>query len=227
MGEDGSSLLSALKASCSAGLVRRQHTRVDYRTPVRATSKRLDSAALNLMSTAHTTPRAREWQVSPGGGCNPRWRRDGKEIFYYLADNKVMGADLRTVGSKFEVGAVHTLFETRSYGIFGRYDVTADGQRFIVPYEAGQPTETITLVVNWDAELKKKEISEAPATGPDIAVAIPAHNARTRNFRRPVIMTCSVSLVSSCLTVASADPPRDFARRNCWASIRTHATPSA
>jgi Tol biopolymer transport system component len=97
-----------------------------------------------------------KWQVSPGGGCNPRWRRDGKEIFYFSQDNKVMSADLRTGGSTFEVGATHTFFETRSYGIFGRYDVTADGQRFIVPYDAGQPTAAITLVVNWDTELKKK-----------------------------------------------------------------------
>ncbi|HEY1468247.1 MAG TPA: protein kinase [Candidatus Acidoferrum sp.] len=97
-----------------------------------------------------------KWQVSPGGGCNPRWRRDGKEIFYFSPDNKVMSADVRTSGSKFEVGAIHTLFETRSYGIFGRYDVTADGQRFIVLYEAAQPTAAVTLVVNWDAELKKK-----------------------------------------------------------------------
>ena len=97
-----------------------------------------------------------KWQVSPAGGCNPRWRRDGKEIFYFSPDNKVMSAEVKTGGSKFEVGAVHALFETRSYGIFGRYDVTADGQRFIVPYEAGKPTAAITLVVNWDAELKKK-----------------------------------------------------------------------
>jgi Tol biopolymer transport system component len=89
-----------------------------------------------------------KWQVSSGGGCNPRWRRDGKEIFYFSPDNKVMSADVTTGGSKFEVGTVHTLFETRSYGIFGRYDVTADGQRFIVPYEAGQPTAAITLVEN-------------------------------------------------------------------------------
>jgi Tol biopolymer transport system component len=97
-----------------------------------------------------------KWQVSPGGGCNPRWRRDGKEIFYFSQDNKVMSADLKTGGSTFEVGATHTFFGTRPYGIFGRYDVTADGQRFIVPYQAGQPTATITLVVNWDVELKKK-----------------------------------------------------------------------
>ena len=67
-----------------------------------------------------------------------------------------MSAKVRTGGSTFEVGSANALFETRSYGIFGRYDVTADGQRFIVPFEPGKPMAAITLVVNWDAELKKK-----------------------------------------------------------------------
>ena len=57
-------------------------------------------------------------------------------------------------GSRFNVGSVRTLFETQSYGIFARYDVSADGQRFVVAHEAGQPTTAITLVVNWVSELK-------------------------------------------------------------------------
>jgi Tol biopolymer transport system component len=97
-----------------------------------------------------------KWQVSPGGGCGPRWRRDGKEIFFLSADNKMTAADVKASGSGFEVGAIHTLFATRPYGVFGRFDVTADGQRFAIPYEAGQPSAAITLVVNWPAELAKK-----------------------------------------------------------------------
>jgi eukaryotic-like serine/threonine-protein kinase len=97
-----------------------------------------------------------KWQVSPGGGCGPRWRRDGKELFYISADNKMMAAEVKASGSSLEVGAIHALFATRPYGVFGRFDVAADGQRFAVPYEAGQPSAAITLVVNWDAELKRK-----------------------------------------------------------------------
>ncbi len=97
-----------------------------------------------------------KWQVSPTGGCGPRWRRDGKEIFYLSSDNKVMATEVKASGSSFAVGATHALFGTRPYGVFGRFDVSADGQRFAIPYEAGQPTAAITLVVNWPAELKKK-----------------------------------------------------------------------
>jgi len=97
-----------------------------------------------------------KWQVSPTGGCGPRWRRDGKEIFYLSSDNKMMATEVKASGSSFEVGATHALFGTRPYGVFGRFDVSADGQRFAIPYEAGQPSAAITLVVNWPAELKKK-----------------------------------------------------------------------
>jgi len=98
-----------------------------------------------------------KWQVSPGGGCAPRWRRDGKEIFYLSPDNKMMAAEVKASGSSFEIGTVQPLFETRPFRtvINGSYDVSADGQRFVIAYEAGQPTAAITLVVNWTADLKK------------------------------------------------------------------------
>jgi eukaryotic-like serine/threonine-protein kinase len=98
-----------------------------------------------------------KWQVSPGGGCAPRWRRDGKEIFYLSPDNKLMAAEVKANESSFEIGAVQPLFETRPYRtvINGSFDVSADGQRFVIAYEAGQPTAAITLVVNWTADLKK------------------------------------------------------------------------
>ena len=98
-----------------------------------------------------------KWQVSPSGGCFARWRRDGKELFYLSADNKIMAAEVKTDGSSFAIGAVKPLFETRVYrSSLGGYDVAADGQRFIICYEPGQPNIAITLVENWDAELKKK-----------------------------------------------------------------------
>ncbi len=99
-----------------------------------------------------------KWQVSTEGGCYPHWRRDGRELFYLASDNKLMSAEVKANGSSLEVGAVRPLFETRPY--YGQlsanlYDVTADGQRFIVAYEAQQSNAAITLVVNWPADLRK------------------------------------------------------------------------
>jgi Tol biopolymer transport system component len=96
-----------------------------------------------------------KWQVSPGGGTSPSWRRDGKEIFYLSSDNKIMAAPVKADGSSFEVGAVTSLFQTRPHRMYGGYDVSQDGQRFVIAYEAGQLDTAITLLVNWDAELKR------------------------------------------------------------------------
>jgi len=100
-------------------------------------------------------PGGGKWQVSPGGGWAPHWRRDGKEIFYLSSDNKMMSAEVRANGSNFEIGAVKPLFETRPNRMYGGYDVSADGQRFVIAYETGQSNAAITLIVNWDAELMK------------------------------------------------------------------------
>lgn len=97
-----------------------------------------------------------KWQVSSGGGDYPRWRRDGRELYYLALDNKIMAAEVKATGSSFAIGAVKPLFKTRAYlSTIGAYDVTADGQRFIIAYEPEQLNTAITLVENWDAELKK------------------------------------------------------------------------
>jgi hypothetical protein len=97
-------------------------------------------------------------RVSSAGGRNPRWRRDGTEIFYLAPDNKLMAAAVNGRGSKFEIGAIRPLFETRVAVGAGirRYDVSADGQRFLintVPEQA--ESAPIAVVVNWTAGLKK------------------------------------------------------------------------
>ena len=96
-----------------------------------------------------------KWQVSLGDGRGPLWRRDGKEIFYLSADNKLMTAKVEASGSSFAAGEAHVLFDSHSYGVFGRYDASADGQRFIVVYEGNRPSTTLTSVVNWTADLKE------------------------------------------------------------------------
>jgi len=96
-------------------------------------------------------------QVSTAGGTLPRWRRDGMEIFYVTLDNKLMAAAVNGKGSSFEVGAVKALFDMRALsGNRYSYDVSADGQRFLVNTLPAQAASTpITVVLNWTAALKK------------------------------------------------------------------------
>ncbi|MBA3716207.1 MAG: PD40 domain-containing protein, partial [Pyrinomonadaceae bacterium] len=99
-----------------------------------------------------------KWPVSTGGGNQPRWRRDGRELFY-LADGKLMAVEVKTEGT-FEAGVPKPLFvihgpiEVTPFAI--SYAVTADGQRFLVRSVVEQASTTpITVVVNWAAEVKR------------------------------------------------------------------------
>ena len=96
-----------------------------------------------------------KWQISTNGGIEARWPRHGREIFYIRPDNMLMAVDVRT-SDGFEAGAPRALFLIRPAGVH-RYDVTADGQRFLVSL----PTEEAisapaTVVLNWYAALKQK-----------------------------------------------------------------------
>jgi Tol biopolymer transport system component len=95
------------------------------------------------------------WQVSPAGGVAPRWRRDGKELYYVTLDNKIMAVPLAPEPS-FHAGLPTLLFSIHPSPNGSTYDVTADGQRFLVnavPAEQGSPP--LSLVVHWAGLLKK------------------------------------------------------------------------
>jgi serine/threonine protein kinase len=100
-----------------------------------------------------------KWPISTGGGAQPRWRRDGRELFYISPERKVIAVDIKADASTFEVGTPKALFQTRlpSYpSPRNYYDVSADGQRFLMinlPEEAA--STPITVVINWTAEVKR------------------------------------------------------------------------
>jgi eukaryotic-like serine/threonine-protein kinase len=102
------------------------------------------------------------WQVSAAGGHEPRWRKNGKEIFYLGADRKLMAVPIQVSGATFQAGAAAALFETPVRGSLqgwdnsNRYDVAPDGQRFLVnvPVE-GVASEPVVVILNWAAGLKK------------------------------------------------------------------------
>ncbi len=100
-----------------------------------------------------------KWQISPAGGVQPRWRRDGKELFYISTDQKLMAVPLKG-GNGFEAGAPQPLFELDPLfpSMMGRfaYQPTADGQRFLVlELVGGSTAPPVNVVLNWQAGLKK------------------------------------------------------------------------
>lgn len=100
-----------------------------------------------------------KWKVSAHGGGQPRWRRDGKEMFYRTADGKMMAVPLKAQSS-FEAGAPRMLFQTSADPLFPNlgipYDVTADGQRFLINAAIDESRASpITVITNWTAGLKR------------------------------------------------------------------------
>ncbi len=98
-------------------------------------------------------------RISTGGGNSPRWRRDGGELFYVAADAQMMAVSVQTSGATFEHGTPKALFKTRMpwdapmmLGI--HYDVTADGQRFLIATMVGEAAP-VSVILNWTAGLKK------------------------------------------------------------------------
>jgi len=94
-----------------------------------------------------------KFQVSTTGGIRPRWRRDGKELFYMTPDRKLMAVEVKATAATFEPGRPRELFQTRAVTaspVFSVYDVSADGQRFLIntALEAEGPAP-MTVVVNW------------------------------------------------------------------------------
>ncbi|MGA7629532.1 MAG: protein kinase [Terriglobales bacterium] len=98
-----------------------------------------------------------KWQVSSNGGTMPKWRRDGKELFFADPQDNIVAVDVNTSGNAVKLGAPHTLFQ--AVGIqrdFGPFDVTADGKKFLINSgNLKEGTEPLTLVQHWPAELKK------------------------------------------------------------------------
>jgi len=97
-----------------------------------------------------------KWQVSNGGGAGPRWRADGKELFYFDF-NGITAVEVDGAGSAFQVGSGKLLFRLPLRGIISReYAASHDGQRFIAVTPSEGSSQSLTLVQNWPAELKNK-----------------------------------------------------------------------
>jgi len=100
-----------------------------------------------------------KWPISSEGGVQPRWRRDGKELFYLTPDGKMMAVEVKS-GPVFQTGVPKPLFDSQVFAggastASFRYAVGANGQRFLVNTaneRAGGGV--LAVVVNWAAKLK-------------------------------------------------------------------------
>ncbi len=116
-----------------------------------------ESGRLEVYVRSYPGPGPRH-QISANGGFDPLWARDGKEIFYRTDDDKMMVVPVQLT-PEFEAGKPKMLFEGRfptQHNEVLRYDITPDGQRFVMveSEEESLPTEIVVLL-NWFQELKR------------------------------------------------------------------------
>ena len=104
-------------------------------------------------------PTGAKWQVSTGGGEQPQWRQDGRELYYVTPDKKLMAVDITSTPSVFARGEPRVLMETRMTGWerLGagccQYAPSKDGQRFLIS-SATSSVIPITVVLNWQRLLE-------------------------------------------------------------------------
>jgi serine/threonine-protein kinase len=109
---------------------------------------------------------AERFLISPSGGTRPAWARNGRELFYLDGDGRLTSVPVQSTATTFRPGAPAKILDTRYYAGFSRrgqelraYDVSPDGQRFLMIKDEAGIGETVTsasmvVVVNWHTELK-------------------------------------------------------------------------
>jgi len=92
-------------------------------------------------------------QVSNTGGCQPHWRKDGKELFYLSMDGNVMSVEMKPG----DTSAPRTLFQSSLLvdPYSNVWEVTGDGKKFIIGEPIGESGKPVNVVLNWSEGLKK------------------------------------------------------------------------
>jgi Tol biopolymer transport system component/tRNA A-37 threonylcarbamoyl transferase component Bud32 len=119
-----------------------------------------DSGMYQIVVQSFPDPNGGKWTITAQGGVEPKWRRDGRELYYLAFDGKLMAVPVK--GDRtFEAGTPTPLFETGltvtrpSASRDRRYDVSADG-RFLIVSPIQSAAAPVTVIVNWTAGLEKK-----------------------------------------------------------------------
>jgi eukaryotic-like serine/threonine-protein kinase len=102
-----------------------------------------------------------KWVVSNGGGSQPRWSHDGKELFYFTPDETLMAVDVNTSGGTIQLGAAKALFRAPILGGSGggpgnswRWDISRDDKRFLINTALDDTaTSPVTVLLNWQSAM--------------------------------------------------------------------------
>jgi Tol biopolymer transport system component len=118
-----------------------------------------ESGKWDIYVTSYPEGRGK-WQVSNGGGEQPRWKGDGKELFYLSQDGRIMAVPI-SAGISVDAGSQTALFQANPREAVATserilYDVDRNGQRFLINTQVKKTeTPSLSVVLNWDAPFRK------------------------------------------------------------------------
>jgi serine/threonine protein kinase/Tol biopolymer transport system component len=123
-----------------------------------------ESGFLQVVVQPFPDPSKGKWQISTEGGIRPRWRADGKELYYEDRSAQIVAVSV-TTDQQFEIGKATPLFQTslsfQSPPIVFPYDAASDGERFVIsepigtgPGSGANSASPLTVVLNWTSLLK-------------------------------------------------------------------------
>jgi hypothetical protein len=109
-------------------------------------------------------PNGGKWQITAQGGVEPKWRRDGGELYYLAFDGNLMSVPIKQTGAgrTFEAGTPAVLFHTplpvsRTQAPRDRrYDIAPDGRFLIAVPSASSAGAPVSVVVNWTSAVEKR-----------------------------------------------------------------------
>jgi Tol biopolymer transport system component len=101
-------------------------------------------------------PNARLWQITSAGGDKPVWRADGRELYYQRPDGTLIALAVAGTGSEFRVASETPLFQAFQRAFVHSYDVTPDGQRFVVIVSGGDNVAPLAVVSDWTRTLRRR-----------------------------------------------------------------------
>ena len=97
-----------------------------------------------------------KWQVSTNGGYGPQWSRDGRELYYFNQTSRsVLAVPVSEVNGGLQFGAAQSLASASMSNSTGFYDVTPDGKRVLLNVVSQQVSQSVTVITNFTAVLKK------------------------------------------------------------------------
>jgi Tol biopolymer transport system component len=122
-----------------------------------------DSGTYQIVVQSFPDPTGGKWQITSQGGIEPKWRHDGRELYYLALDGRLMAVSISIKGEKtIEAGTAMPLFDTPLTYQRGqlprahRYDVAPDGRFLLAVPKATAAAPPVIAVMNWTSGLEKK-----------------------------------------------------------------------